>query len=61
MSFRQEDFRDAPEKVAAHTSVTRLLVEQRMRAATAPILDESPGLARRVDGRRLQLRVRWPG
>ncbi|MCX5383006.1 transcriptional regulator [Streptomyces sp. NBC_00083] len=30
ISYRHEDFRDAPEKVAAHTSVTRLLVEQRM-------------------------------
>ncbi|WP_328313455.1 helix-turn-helix domain-containing protein [Streptomyces sp. NBC_00442] len=30
ISYRHEDFTDAPEKVAAHTSVTRLLVEQRM-------------------------------
>ncbi|MEU3374984.1 transcriptional regulator [Streptomyces sp. NPDC006711] len=30
VSYRREDFTDAPEKVAAHTSVTRLLVEQRM-------------------------------
>ncbi|MEU9096149.1 helix-turn-helix domain-containing protein [Streptomyces sp. NPDC048361] len=30
ISYRHEDFRDAPEKLAAHTSVTRLLVEQRM-------------------------------
>ncbi|MFE9401064.1 ArsR/SmtB family transcription factor [Streptomyces sp. NPDC006530] len=30
ISYRHEDFNDAPERVAAHTSVTRLLVEQRM-------------------------------
>ncbi|MFE9553527.1 ArsR/SmtB family transcription factor [Streptomyces sp. NPDC006703] len=29
LSFRQEDFRDAPEKAAAHASVTRLIFQQR--------------------------------
>ncbi|MFJ8307648.1 MULTISPECIES: ArsR/SmtB family transcription factor [unclassified Streptomyces] len=29
VSFRQEDFRDAPEKAAAHASVTRLMFQQR--------------------------------
>ncbi|MEU3502082.1 helix-turn-helix domain-containing protein [Streptomyces hundungensis] len=30
ISYRHEDFSDAPERVAAHASVTRLLVEQRI-------------------------------
>ncbi|MFD9823757.1 ArsR/SmtB family transcription factor [Streptomyces violascens] len=30
ISYRHEDFKDAPEKVAVHTSVTRLLLEQRI-------------------------------
>ncbi|PJN03557.1 transcriptional regulator [Streptomyces sp. CB01201] len=39
VSYRHEDFKDAPEKVAVHTSVTRLLVEQRMELYRA-FLDE---------------------
>ncbi|MFE4858369.1 ArsR/SmtB family transcription factor [Streptomyces sp. NPDC056670] len=42
VSYRHEDFKDAPEKVAAHTSVTRLLVEQRMELYRA-FLDELSG------------------
>ncbi|GHB27524.1 transcriptional regulator [Streptomyces xanthochromogenes] len=39
VSYRHEDFKDAPERVAAHASVTRLLIEQRIELYRA-FLDE---------------------
>ena len=59
VSIRDEDFRDAPERAAAHLAATRLFHEQRADMYRR-YLDERAHLGRRVERRRPRHRVPAP-